>query len=363
MPGPISTLVGGTTNAAGAAVVPLQSVFPPAEWACFGAILTLPGAPSVTLTVNGVVAAVGGGQAAAIGPAMFQGGSGRAVSINVTNGPPNTVFQVTVIGWSDPDPTVAQAQGGAASVAVAGIQQLGSPLIDGPLDIQVLNGGSSTVTGPLQRATFGPFNCQSWASFAAYMQPNNPAAPSGFAATYTFTWYADSTLLIPIDDRQFTLDGSSNVGSGFIILPNLGPWLVVTVDTAPLSNTPFVHTFYGYRTQRSVNPEWRLGAPWLIPVTQVAVPVGTTNIGAAFMYAGPCGYRFFNGAQPGNAAFQAMDANGVYRAFYNSNLAASSSDNGVIDLPEGWLRIAVTNTGAATANFTFSIWPIVTGAR
>lgn len=350
MPGPLYYVVNGTTDGNGAASLRLDPQLVPLEWAYVAVVVACPGAPTITVTAGGAPIASGGGPNATIGGVLLPP-SGGPVTLGITAAQAAAPVQVTVQGWSDPSPNVAQQMGGAAGAGGGAPSQIGAQLIDAPLDIN--DPSTSFLSGTV--AQYGPFNCQTWASFIVFAEPDHQC-------TYDFLYFADQALSQGMSSHGYDVDGNNGQNLQAIV-PNVAPFLVIQVSR--LVAGPFTPNIRGFRSQRLLGSgrSTLSGGSMPVVVSSQTINAGNTLTvqGGGPVVGGPWWYRWVAG-QAATFFVTAMDDSGNYDTIHLETLTTGSNE-GVIDLPDSSSQWNVHNTSGSNGSFSLFAYPVPTGSR
>lgn len=234
----------------------------------------------------------------------------------------------------------------SVSVGYGDWNQLGT--MDADLDINDPGGSYGPGTH-----TYGRFNCQNWATFALNVDTIVGALEIDLN-------YYPSELGAALFQRQLWLDTGINDGL-VAFFPNLAPWMDVTVGL--IGGGAFQLNAFGWRSNRYVPSIYVPFGGFIVNTGAVTINAGVTRNQAMLQaYAGTVGYRWATNAQPGSLTVSTFNA-GIYSTVHTENLAATSSNDGLLLLPEMVTRWSIQNTGAGNSTFSLNVWPALLGQR
>lgn len=206
-----------------------------------------------------------------------------------------------------------------------------------------------------QAGPFGPYNCQNWASIG-FDVVGAGANPFSFIASY----WADEALTQGLGGRTALIDGAQ-VGSATGFYPNLGPWVRVAISN--LTGVGIPAGLALWRSNRLVARDYVAPSfPFVNAGTPSIAAGATTNTFGTTVIPGPVEYHWATNTQAGTLTIQALNAVGGYSTLKIVTMAATSSGNGTIILPEATTRWQLTNNGASASTFNVLAWPSLSGS-
>lgn len=179
-------------------------------------------------------------------------------------------------------------------------------------------------------------------------------------AVVTFTWYADALLVNEISAKTFTVDHNIPAALGGFMIPNLGPFLQVTVTN--IGGNPYAINALVFGSNR-ISP-----IPWIpqnsIIIDQQAVAIGAStgvDVFPSDYYAGPCDV-YYSLTQANTFFIQGLNASGNYDILNGQNEVANSNSTFTFVAPAGAWKFRVGNDAAVAAAYTLVVVASLTGA-
>lgn len=191
-----------------------------------------------------------------------------------------------------------------------------------------------------------------WARLGGQMQvATNPVR-------VTMHWLTSNVNGDIVGSRQFVLDPNP-IWHANIMIPNMGPWLMVQVQ----SNNPAPYTLgttlFGTNRQQPI--EFIPPGPTLLTYANQPIAAGATKTDWLLgYYAGPARLWVTGGAAWTINVDCEVDI-ATLNLFYQNALAAAGGVRDSMVIPPGACRVRLVNDGAAAANFYLSLVPSFTG--
>lgn len=218
---------------------------------------------------------------------------------------------------------------------------------DADLDIND-SGGSYGPAG----VTYGRFNCQNWATFA--LDISTIVGNLDIAVRY-YPSETGAALLT----RELWLD-ATQAPELAAFFPNMAPWLDVFVQGVGGGN--FQLNAFGWRSNRQLPSIYVPQSQFLINSGSVTINTGTThNFMPTWSFAGSMGYRVATNTHAGTLTVQVY--NGGYVTVHTETVAASSSSDGILLLPEGLSRWQISNSSGTNDTYSLNVWPAILAQR
>lgn len=183
---------------------------------------------------------------------------------------------------------------------------------------------------------------------------------SSSQALWTFNWYADAGGVTQIASRQFVLYFRTEFAQ--IRLPNLGPFLKITIAPIPNGGT-IASTGVIFFTNRVHPLEFIPTNPGLISQQATAINANTTNIYfPSDYYAGPVSVWASTNYATGLVDMDQMATDGTWQTVNQYKITTNGPVQQVMIAPAGAWRVAIQNSTASASTFYLAVTPSVTGA-
>lgn len=180
-------------------------------------------------------------------------------------------------------------------------------------------------------------------------------------ATVQMTWYADALLVTEISAKTFQIDHNIPAALGGLMIPNLGPFLQVTVSAISGGNFGVNAVIFG---SNRVSP-----IPW-IPQNGLLINIAGAAIGAgqaidsfpSDYYAGPCMVWFAGPAAQSFITLLTLGGNGGYNTNQQISVAANGEVTEQLVMPSGAWKMTAQQVAGGASTYDLTVIPSLTGS-